>query len=92
MTGSLSVKGEVLPIGAVTAKVEAALAAGIKRAIIPKSNLQDLIVPKNATGKIEIIPVDTVDEVWENALDWKNNKDILKKIKKMHQNSKKIKK
>jgi len=46
MTGSLSVRGEVLPVGGVTSKVEAAIEAGMKNVIIPKSNLKDIIVPK----------------------------------------------
>ncbi len=81
MTGSLSVRGEVLPIGGVSAKVEAAIDAGIKKVIVPKSNLQDIIIPKDDLKNIKIIPVTTISEVLKEALDWKGKEDILKKIK-----------
>ena len=44
MTGSLSVRGDVLPIGGVTYKIEAAAKAGIKKIIIPKANLEDVLI------------------------------------------------
>jgi len=81
MTGSLSVRGEVLPIGGVSAKIEAAIAAGIKNVIVPKSNVQDIIVDKDKLSKIKIIPVEMITEVLEEILDWKGKEDILKKIK-----------
>ncbi len=80
MTGSLSVRGEVLPVGGVSAKVEAAIEAGIKRAIVPKSNIQDIIIDKAKLSKIEIIPVEHLDEVLKEALDWKGKENILKQI------------
>ena len=80
MTGSLSVRGEVLPIGGVTSKVEAAIEAGIKTVIVPRSNLRDIVVPKQKLEKIKIIPVDTIGEVLKEALDWKGKEKILKKI------------
>ena len=80
MTGSLSVRGEVLPIGGVTFKVEAAIAAGIKQVIVPKANLRDIVVPKEKLEKIKIIPVDSIEEVLKEALDWTGKQDILKKI------------
>lgn len=80
MTGSLSVRGEVLPIGGVTSKVEAAIEAGIKTVIVPRSNLRDIVVPKQNLEKIKIIPVDTIGEVLKEALDWKGKEKILKKI------------
>ena len=58
MTGSLSVRGEVMPIGGVSSKVEAALEAGIKKVIVPKTNLKDIIIDANKLAKIEIIPVE----------------------------------
>src|SRR3989339_1007530 len=82
MTGSLSIRGEVLPIGGVTAKVEAAIEAGIKQVIVPRSNLRDIIVPKEKLEKIKIIPVDTIKEVLKEALDWAGKQDILNKINK----------
>lgn len=67
MTGSLSVRGEVLPIGGVTAKIEAAASAGIKTVIIPRANAQDVLLDAQFEH-IEIITVDTLDEVMEQAL------------------------
>ena len=81
MTGSLSIRGEVLPIGGVSAKVESAIDAGIKRVIVPKSNEKDIILPKEKMSKVEIIPVLSIEEVLEKALYWKGKEDILKKIK-----------
>lgn len=83
MTGSLSVRGEVLPIGGVSAKVEAAIDVGIKRVIVPHSNLKDIICDKNKLSKIKIIPVKHINEVLKHALDWKGKEDILKKIEQM---------
>ena len=80
MTGSLSVRGEVLPIGGVTSKVEAAIGAGIKTVIVPKANYQDIIISKENIGKIKIIPVSTIQEVLKVALDWKGKQHILNKI------------
>jgi Lon-like ATP-dependent protease len=81
MTGSLSVRGEVLPIGGVSAKVEAAIEAGLSAVIVPKSNVQDIILDKTKQGKIKIIPVETIAQVLEEALIWKGKEQILKKIK-----------
>jgi len=80
MTGSLSVRGEVLPIGGVSAKIEAAISAGIKNVIVPRSNMEDIVVEKDQIGKINIIPVDTIIDVWKKALDWKGHQDMLKLI------------
>ncbi len=68
MTGSLSVRGEVLPIGGVTAKIEAAARSGIKTVIIPRANEQDVLLDTKYESMIEVIPVDTLDEVMEVAL------------------------
>ncbi len=82
MTGSLSVRGEVLPIGGVTSKVEAAIEAGLTHVIVPKNNLKDIIIPKEKLNKIKVIPVDTIEEVLKEALDWKGKEKILKMIRK----------
>ncbi|MEK6835578.1 MAG: ATP-dependent protease LonB [Nanoarchaeota archaeon] len=81
MTGSLSVRGEVLAIGGVTAKIEAAIEAGIKRAIIPRANEKDVLLSKEHQGKIEIIPASTIQEVLKHALYWKGKEHILRKLK-----------
>jgi len=67
MTGSLSVRGEVLPIGGVTAKIEAAARCGIKTIIIPRANEQDVLLDPQFEH-VEVIAVDTLDEVMEHAL------------------------
>ncbi|MBT4059807.1 MAG: ATP-dependent protease LonB [Euryarchaeota archaeon] len=68
MTGSLSVRGEVLPIGGVTAKIEAAAKSGISRVIIPRANMNDVLIDDEFKDMIKVIPVDTLDEVLEHAL------------------------
>ena len=68
MTGSLSVRGEVLPIGGVTAKIEAAAAAGVKTVVIPRANMQDVLLDDKYVEIVEVIPVDSLDEVMEQAL------------------------
>lgn len=79
MTGSLSVRGEVLPVGGITAKVEAAIKAGFKEVIIPKANLDDIVIPKKELKKIKVIPVTTLSEVLEHALVKNRRKSILMK-------------
>lgn len=80
MTGSLSVRGEVLPVGGVSSKVEAAVDAGIKIVIVPKSNLQDIVISKEKADKVTIIPVTTIEEVLEYALDWNGKSKLRDKI------------
>tara|TARA_Y100000310_G_scaffold287335_2_gene312147 strand:+ start:1721 stop:3589 length:1869 start_codon:yes stop_codon:yes gene_type:complete len=80
MTGSLSIRGEVLAIGGVTAKVEAAIDADIKRVIIPKANEQDLVLSKENQKKIKIIPVSNISQVLKQALIWKGKEKLLKKL------------
>jgi Lon-like ATP-dependent protease len=68
MTGSLSIRGEVLPVGGVTAKIEAAAETGIKRIIIPAQNLRDVLIDRKYRKKIEIIPVETIQDVLSEVL------------------------
>ncbi|MEK6838397.1 MAG: S16 family serine protease, partial [Candidatus Thermoplasmatota archaeon] len=68
MTGSLSVRGQVLPVGGITAKIEAAAEMGIKKVLIPKANLKDVLLEDKYVGKIEIVPVENLKEVLEHAL------------------------
>ncbi|WP_010480140.1 ATP-dependent protease LonB [Thermococcus zilligii] len=82
MTGSLSVRGEVLPIGGATPKIEAAIEAGIKTVIIPKSNEKDVFLSPDRAAKIRIMPVETIDEVLEIALaDSPKKEELLRKIR-----------
>ena len=68
MTGSLSVRGEVLPIGGVTAKIEAAARSGIKTIVIPRANMQDVLLDEKYEKMVNVVPVDSLDEVMEFAL------------------------
>lgn len=83
MTGSLSVRGEVLPVGGVSSKVEAAIEAGIKKIIVPKSNLKDIVIEPKELGDTKIIPVENIMEVLKLALDWKGKEKIINKISKI---------
>ncbi len=86
MTGSLSVRGEVMPVGGVTAKVEAAIKAGFKEVIIPKSNAEDIILPKPQLEKIKVIPVSTLSEVLDNAIAKSDKKkQLLNSLKRILQ-------
>lgn len=67
MTGSLSVRGEVLPVGGVTAKVEAAIEAGLKRVLVPESNMRDVVLSKSQQSQIKIIPVRNISDVLKSA-------------------------
>jgi Lon-like ATP-dependent protease len=81
MTGSLSIRGTVLPVGGVTAKIEAAAKEGIKKVIIPKSNLNDVLIEDKYKDDMEVIPVETLTEVIEVALTGEGKEQLLKKLK-----------
>ncbi|KGK99790.1 ATP-dependent protease Lon [Methanococcoides methylutens] len=83
MTGSLSVRGDVLPIGGATYKIEAAAQAGIKKVIIPKSNEADVLIEENYRDMVEIIPVTTIAEVIEHSLVGEDKAGIIKKLRKL---------
>ena len=69
MTGEVTLRGRVLPIGGLKEKLLAALRAGIKTVLIPSENEKDLAdIPENVKKGMQIIPVQTVDEVLKNAL------------------------
>ncbi|MEM3407923.1 MAG: ATP-dependent protease LonB [Candidatus Micrarchaeia archaeon] len=83
MTGSLSVRGEVLPVGGVTAKVEAAVDAGLKAVIVPKENLDDIVLDEEKRKKIEIIAVNNLIDVIEHAIkDSKRKEKLIKELRK----------
>lgn len=67
MTGSLSVRGKVMPIGGATAKLEAAAESGIKIALIPKDNAKDVMIDRKYYDMMEIYTVETLRDVFEYA-------------------------
>ncbi|MDG1417009.1 MAG: endopeptidase La [Maricaulis sp.] len=69
MTGEITLRGRVLPIGGLKEKLLAALRGGVKTVLIPKENEKDLAdIPDNVKAGLEIIPVETADEVLTRAL------------------------
>ncbi len=69
MTGEITLRGRVLPIGGLKEKLLAALRAGITTVLIPEENMKDLAeIPDSVTNSLEIVPVETVDEVLSRAL------------------------
>jgi ATP-dependent Lon protease len=69
MTGEITLRGEVLPIGGLKEKLLAAHRGGIETVLIPSDNEKDLAeIPKNIKGKLKIVPVKWIDEVFELAL------------------------
>ncbi|PSQ35583.1 ATP-dependent protease LonB [Halobacteriales archaeon SW_12_69_24] len=77
MTGSLSVRGDVLPVGGVTHKIEAAAKAGLDTVIIPKANEQDVMIEEEYEAQIDIVPVAHISEVLDVALAGEPEKDSL---------------
>lgn len=72
MTGEITLRGEVLPIGGLKEKLLAAQRGGIKVVLIPQENVKDLIeIPDNVKNKLEIHPVKWIDQVLEMALERK---------------------
>ena len=68
LTGSLSVRGQVLPVGGVTAKIEAAAETGVTKVLIPAMNMQDVLLESKYKDMVEIIPVSTLKDVLDNIL------------------------
>jgi len=82
MTGSLDVRGRVLPVGGINGKIEAAIDSGIKKVLIPEANGQDVYLPKERAQMIEIVKVKDIVDVLENALaECKEKKELMKKMK-----------
>ncbi|MBL8504459.1 MAG: endopeptidase La [Rhodocyclaceae bacterium] len=72
MTGEITLRGEVLPIGGLKEKLLAAVRGGIRTALIPEENVKDLVdIPENIKNVLEILPVKWIDQVLELALERK---------------------
>jgi ATP-dependent Lon protease len=70
MTGEITLRGEVLPIGGLKEKLLAAVRGGLARVLIPQENVRDLAeMPDNIKNRLEIIPVRWIDQVLELALE-----------------------
>jgi ATP-dependent Lon protease len=88
MTGEISLRGRVMPIGGLKEKLLAALRGGVKTVLIPSENEKDLAeIPDNVKRELELIPVTTVDEVLEHALvqplvpiEWKEEDDAAEPV------------
>lgn len=79
MTGEISLRGRVMPIGGLKEKILAAHRGGIKMIICPKENEKDLKdIPKEVLRELKIVLVDHVDQVLINAMDIKNPKELFK--------------
>jgi ATP-dependent Lon protease len=87
MTGSLSVRGDVLPVGGVTFKIEAAVKAGIKTVLIPRSNIDDVMIEERYRSLVDVIPVDHIEDVLKHALVPENNEGFLSKLRKLATNA-----
>ena len=86
MTGEITLRGRVLPIGGLKEKLLAALRAGVRTVLIPSENKKDLAeIPDNVKRGLEIIPVTIVDDVLKHALtkplvpiEWDEEAEIAK--------------
>jgi ATP-dependent Lon protease len=69
MTGEITLRGRVLPIGGLKEKLLAALRGGIKTVLIPEENVKDLVeIPDEVKAKLSIVPVSRAEEVLKAAL------------------------
>ena len=81
MTGEVTIRGRVLPIGGLKEKILAAKQAGINTVLIPKKNEKDLPdIPEEIKSGIEVIPVDHVEEVLKLALELQEPEKFMKVV------------
>jgi ATP-dependent Lon protease len=82
MTGELTLRGQILPIGGLKEKALAAYRAGVETLILPKENQKDLVeIPEEIKKKIKFVFVDTMDQVLELALDKKKRSSAKRRRK-----------
>lgn len=80
MTGEITLRGKVLPIGGLKEKMLAAKRGGIKTVLIPKENIKDLKdIPENIKDNLEVVPVSNIEEVLKHALVKKGRASSTKK-------------
>ncbi|MCE2992128.1 MAG: endopeptidase La [Candidatus Jidaibacter sp.] len=92
MTGEITLRGRVLPIGGLKEKLLAALRGGVKTVLIPAENVKDLEdIPENVKSGLEIIPVERVEEVFKVALTkaftpiiWNEEEEMAKQEREFH--------
>ncbi len=85
MTGSLDVRGRVLPVGGISGKIEAAIDSGIRKILIPRANAEDVYVPMEILKNAEIVLVPDLESVLSHAMkDCPEKKKLLSKFKKIH--------
>ncbi len=72
-----------MPVGGVTGKIEAAAEAGMKKVLIPASNMDDVLIEERYKNKIEVIPVENMSDVLENALLGNGKEGLVEKMKKI---------
>jgi len=80
MTGSLSVRGQVLPVGGITAKIEAAGEMGLRKVLIPEQNVKDVLLEDKYIDIIEVVPVRVLNDVLNHALVGARKDGLLKKL------------
>ena len=81
MTGEITLRGRVLPIGGLKEKIIAAHRGGIKKILIPKENEKDLKdVPKTITNQLEIVTVEHMDEVLTHTLILDEGDNLFKNV------------
>jgi ATP-dependent Lon protease len=70
MTGEISLRGRVLPVGGIKQKLLAAQRAGVQTVLIPRRNTKDLVeVPPEVLEKLEVIPIDEIQDALGRALE-----------------------
>ena len=70
MTGEVTLRGRVLPVGGIKEKILAAVSHGMRRVLIPKQNERNLVdIPKDLLRRIEVLSVENTDEIWPLATD-----------------------
>jgi Lon-like ATP-dependent protease len=84
MTGSLSVRGEVMPVGGVTQKLEAAIGAGLKTVVIPEANKDDVLLSPADRAKVRIVTASNLYDVLQHSLAPSKRKPaLLRKIRRI---------